>query len=274
MYRGSPVLQEHTLAPQTETGAIWMFSPEHPKLYHLHGQLELLVVKRGRAVERIGNRTYTVHAGQLLFTLPGIPHEHLEGSSDLDMRIIHLETDLVKDLEKLSVQIAGCPVVELSRQDYYSLLDDCDDCSIENAGFVDRGTSLPRIAQKATLAVTRDHAFRTAASLAELACWLIRQDPGRDRKELCKLLDVSGAHLSRCFSAELGTTIQEQRSRLRAISFLHHAVRKQKNLLEAALIAGFGSYSQCSRVFYKLTGTNPREYLHGNGRNRLALRPR
>lgn len=273
MFAGPPVLQEHTLVPETTSGAIWRYSAAHPKLFHIHGQIELLVVKRGTARARIGNREYVVHEGQLLWTLPGLPHEHLSASSDLDMRIVHIEPCLVPELTAVCKRVAGRPVVELSRRDFLALLDEADECTITDSAWVDRSRYLPGIARTAIAATERDHDYRAPTSLAELSLALLREDPSLGRRELSRLLDVSGAHLSRCFSAELGTSLQEQRARLRIITFVEHAKCGRHNLLQSALMAGFGTYSQCHRVFGQLAGMSPREYLEQGGRNRQSLIP-
>ncbi len=96
-----PVLQEHLLSPATINGAIWRYSREHPKLFHFHSQLELLLVKRGWTLERTGNRLERVHARQMIWHLPGIPHLQVEASPDLDLRVVHFEPHLVENLRDL-----------------------------------------------------------------------------------------------------------------------------------------------------------------------------
>ena len=82
-----------------------------------------------------------------------------------------------------------------------------------------------------------------------------------NRTELCRALDVSGGYLSRQFHAALGAPLQEQRVRLRVARFAALAVRGRRNWLDAALGAGFGSYSQLHRAFTRVVGVGPREYL-------------
>ena len=88
------ILQEHTLLPSTIDGAIWRYSRPDHKPAHYHGQLEFLLVLRGHAVERIGQTEVTVHAGQLVWHLPGVAHEMVAVSADLDLRVVQLEPDL------------------------------------------------------------------------------------------------------------------------------------------------------------------------------------
>jgi AraC-like DNA-binding protein len=272
--RVEPVLQEHLLSPATMNGAIWRYSREHPKLYHFHGQLELLLVKRGSTLERVGSRVERAHAGQMLWHLPGLPHRQIEASSDLDLRVLHFEPHLLRDSAALFLSISGRPLVEPSSRDFDRLLDYCDATTDEHGNaLIDRTREL-ELALAFALEVTRSgHDDRRQNSLVELACGLLLEDPSLDRDRVCRVLDVSGGYLSRRFAAELGTSFQDQRSRLRLTRFVTEATRTRRSWLEASLAAGFGSYSQLHRVFCRAAGSAPLDYLTRGGRNRRALVP-
>lgn len=265
-----PVLQEHPLAPATKNGAIWRFSWQHPKLYHFHSQVEFLLVKRGVVSERVGNQVHQAHAGQMLWHLPGRPHENLGGSPDLDLRVVHAEPHLFSNLALLGDLVAGRPVVELRGKDFDALLEQCDRTSDADGVLADRTQQLGVAARSAMAATQTDHQFTRATSLVELACNLLQADPGLDRAALCRALDVSGAYLSRRFRTELGTTLQEQRVRVRLTLFVTRVMHDRRTFLQAALDAGFGSYSQLHRVFVRLAGCTPRQYFAGGGRNLRA----
>jgi AraC-like DNA-binding protein len=150
------------LTPETVDGAVWRYSREHPKLPHFHGQLEFLVVKRGAAVERVGGSLHRIHARQLIWHLPSLAHELVWASSDLDLRVIHVEPDLVPPLvsvigeavhrrmsataiaerngfaswmRTLSRYAAGRPVVELKERDFHSILEGCESTSDQTPSF-------------------------------------------------------------------------------------------------------------------------------------------
>jgi AraC-like DNA-binding protein len=127
---------------------------------------------------------------------------------------------------------------------------------------------LRRALSHAWQATRTDHDDRRANSLVELACCLLLEDPSLDRPAICRTLDVSEGYLSRRFRAELGVSFLEQRARLRTVRFVTHVTREGRSCLEAALLAGFGSYSQLHRVFVQKIGMNPRTYLSREMRNR------
>jgi AraC-like DNA-binding protein len=68
----------------------------------------------------------------------------------------------------------------------------------------------------------------------------------------------------------MGASFVEHRARARVAHFLALVQDGRRNLLEAALDAGFGSYSQFHRVFTRVAGVRPRDYFT-SGRHRLQL---
>jgi AraC-like DNA-binding protein len=67
--------------------------------------------------------------------------------------------------------------------------------------------------------------------------------------------------VSRHFHKDVGLTLTEYRTRLRLLRFIQLADAARRNLLSAALDAGFGSYSQCHRAFRNTLGCSPRAYF-------------
>ena len=74
------------------------------------------------------------------------------------------------------------------------------------------------------------------------------------------------------FKAVKGVSLVDYRNRLRLDRFVALLDRGGTNLLEAALEAGFGSYSQFHRVFRSRLHATPREYLRLSGGERGAPR--
>jgi AraC-like DNA-binding protein len=80
-------------------------------------------------------------------------------------------------------------------------------------------------------------------------------------KELGAKLHLSAGRIARQFKAEMGMSLVEYRNRLRLERFLSLLDQKGENLLEAALAAGFGSYTQFHRVFSAERGMTPGKFL-------------
>ena len=111
---------------------------------------------------------------------------------------------------------------------------------------------------------------RTVVEQKEERSPLVRQilaslgrEPPVSGEQLAKELGISPGHLARSFKAEMGCSLVEYRNRQRIERFFTSVDRGGSNIQEAAEEAGFGSYAQFHRVFRKLLGTTPREYLTG-----------
>jgi AraC-like DNA-binding protein len=110
------------------------------------------------------------------------------------------------------------------------------------------------------------HALRGAAGhspVVQRVLDALAEQPKVSAQRLARDLGISSGHLARLFRTEMGISLVEYRNRLRIERFLSLADRSGGNLLDAALEAGFGSYAQFHRVFRKLVGTTPREYVAG-----------
>ena len=93
---------------------------------------------------------------------------------------------------------------------------------------------------------------------------LLQGDPSLGGSAIAKQLGVSLSRFARVFKSELGVSLVDYRNRLRLERFMTLVDSGGGNLLEAALAAGFGSYSQFHRVFRAERGSSPREYFHGH----------
>ena len=98
-------------------------------------------------------------------------------------------------------------------------------------------------------------------SLAAAAAAILSEDPTLPVGDVAERLAVSHPRLARAFKAEMGLSLVAYRNRLRVDRFTALLDTGRRNLLEAALEAGFGSYAQFHRVFRALRHEAPREHL-------------
>ena len=270
-------------------GAVWPFDRAYIRPPHFHGQLECLLVTRGTATLQLGTNAAMVRDGQLCWILPGVPHVMGDFSADFDMWVIQLDSALVEScwhvasaatiathtipsrrgpspwVKRLAgraiVDVAGCAMRELS--DLAAAVWHAAQPATARRAL----RELSALALRVTLASVDQ---RRALSLAELASCLLLSSPATDRRAAAAELGVSEGFLSRTVHRDLGVTFVEQRARTRVAHFLALARQGHLNLLGAALDAGFGSYSQFHRIFTRVSGSRPRDYLQG-GRQRTAL---
>ena len=98
------------------------------------------------------------------------------------------------------------------------------------------------------------------------AAQLLGCDPTLSGKELASTLGVSQSTLARLFARELGMSLVDYRNHLRLDRFFALVDPAGGNLLEAALDAGFGSYTQFHRVFREKYKMGARDFLAAQAR--------
>lgn len=95
---------------------------------------------------------------------------------------------------------------------------------------------------------------------------MLRREPTLTGREIAERLGVSDGHLARVFKNATQVSLVEFRNRVRLERFFAIVDQGGKNLHEACLRSGFGSYAQFHRVFRDLLGATPSEYLTGRRR--------
>ena len=269
-------------------GAVWPFDRDYIRPPHFHGQVELLLIRSGAATLHVGARAERVRAGQVCWILPCLPHVMSGFSPDFDMWVIELEAPIVgacwralsggagastseafEGVASLGERLAGRLVADVP-------LDEARQMSelalrVWSAPSTEGVRGMLRALCELALRVTLPGAGQPgASSLTELASCLLLASPLLDRRALAADLGVSEGFLSRSFGRDLGVSFVEHRARLRLGHFLALVQAGNGNLLDAALAAGFGSYSQFHRVFTRVSGVRPRDYFTG-GRHQLQL---
>jgi AraC-like DNA-binding protein len=104
---------------------------------------------------------------------------------------------------------------------------------------------------------------RTLSKAVAGAMQLMRADTALSSTALARATHMTPRTLAKHFRAQVGVSLLDYRNRIRVERFLSLVERDGRNLLAAALEAGFGSYAQFHRVFRSLLGVTPKEYLTG-----------
>jgi len=97
--------------------------------------------------------------------------------------------------------------------------------------------------------------------LVTTAAAMLAEDTALDAGRIARRLEVSAGWFARIFKAEMGMSLVEYRNRLRLDRVDALLDQGSRTLLQAARDAGFGSYAQFHRIFRKLRGVTPREYV-------------
>lgn len=105
-----------------------------------------------------------------------------------------------------------------------------------------------------------------SSSMVRECVELLHADPGRSNADLAKELGLRSNRLGRVFSKEMGESLLDYRNNLRLERFFELVDSAEQSgetpsLLDLALAAGFGSYSQFHRIFSARFGRSPRRLL-------------
>jgi len=253
---------------------IWRHAPATRRPRHFHPEPELNLVTAGTACFGMGERILPVTAGDLLWWPPGQDHVLLDASPDFDLFVIGVTADFstrvlggrpdVACVGPIQICLPAAALAELEAM-CVAPGSASDVAAIEHrvGDFWKQAQALRRTGNTMHV-VTR----RTMVSLY--------QDPELPRSEVAQLVRAYPTEVSRTFREDMGTTMCNFRSRLRLMRFIQAVDRGAPNLLAAALGAGFGSYSQCHRIFQQTFGCSPRLFFETSLRDEMrnALAPR
>jgi len=253
-----PLLQPFPL-PSHRRAQAWRYQPSYRRPQHFHAEPEVNLVLRGQAQFTVGEREFSVRRGSLLVLPPGIEHEMVGASADLELFAIGYDTSLVQAWRRETGRRLALAVQchQLDERELEKFADLCDRDPSEQA-------LLPLL----SLASELGH----EGALGAQAASLLVSGALKRRDELARDLGSNRGDVSRRFHRDNGLTLQAFKNRVRVLEFLRCVDTQTDHLMRAAQLAGFGSYSQCHRIFSELVGASPKEFLASGLRHEHAAR--
>lgn len=263
-----PLLQPFPF-PRGCRAQAWRYQPKYRRPLHFHAEPELNFVWRGRARFVVGNRSFWVQRGGLLILPPGIDHALVEASPDLEFFAIGFHPELVHAYTRTSGAAFGFRVACTQVSDAVTerltgmcgALGEAPDRSVVE-------DLLREPLERAVL--DPGQSWRDSSNLGVRAASLLLDAGPLRRGQIAKALASNRGDVSRSFLRDNGVSLREYRRRLRVLRFLEAVESHPKNLMRAAHVSGFGSYSQCHRDFCALVGMSPRDFLTGGRRQAMA----
>ena len=250
-------------------GHIWHHVPATRRPRHFHAEPELNLIAGGRATFGVGAAVTAVDAGDLLWWPPGQDHVLLDASPDFDLYVIGLTPGFS---ERVLGDLATSATASAAR---FRLDRDClARFTAMCAAPVDSGATADverkvgdfwRMAHRSRV-VSHDRHLLTRRTLESV---LAR--PELKRSDLAQFARGNVSEVSRHFHHDIGLTLTAYRTRLRLLRFIDLIDRGQR-FLAAAVEAGFGSYSQCHRVFQQTFGCTPRLFFRSGIRKEMQNR--
>lgn len=229
------------------------------QINHVHDEVEFNLVVGGRGTYFLADRQYDLVPGTLVWLLPGQPHRLIR-SPDFDMWVVTAKPDMADD--RMLEDVAGRPCRVLSTADAVALdrllrhlSQDADEPRVYRAGLEYALRSAWHISMNGEGPARRPMHPAVLRALTILRA--SAETPASD--QLARMCGVTRDYLGQLLVRDTGRGLVEWRNRARLERF-HLAYPRSRDLLTAALEAGFGSYTQFHRVFQELVGTTPGEW--------------
>jgi AraC-like DNA-binding protein/quercetin dioxygenase-like cupin family protein len=239
---------------------------------HQHDELEVNLVVSGRASYLFKNRRVPLPAHSMIWLFPGQEHVLIDCSHDFSMWVVVFRQELVRREtneagrrllrstdpgEILCRHIAPRQADALS-QVYHGAEEERDDLEFLNAtlGYALVASWQAFLFSRESVPLSDVH-----PAVAKAARLVAHADSPMLLGPLAREAGLSAARLSRLFKRQTGTSLTNFRQRKCLERFLRlYRAGARYSLIEAALLAGFGSYPQFHRVFVRLMGINPAAY--------------
>jgi AraC-like DNA-binding protein len=249
---------------------VWKYTPvnwgRRPRHFHIEPELNLIA--SGHATFGVGETVIEVGQGDLLRFPPAQDHVLLEASPDLYLFAIGMEPALSSEVLRADAEQVMLPQrLRLADGDFRALIN-------RASAIVDRG------GVEQPCAELWEHAYwlgqkpqaRPAAAMHVLtrrALAAVGQAPDLGLETLSSRMRTAGSEISRYFHRDVGMTFVRFRTRLRLLRLIHLVDGGGKTLGAAAEAAGFGSYSQCHRIFQAELGCSPQRFFHAGLRQQM-----
>ncbi len=261
------------LLSQGQPGAVWLgqCTPSLTGWYrHRHDELEANLLLSGTGTYVIGDQRLDCTPRSLIWLFPGQEHQLLNRSEDFRMHILVWRPELTRtvaahltDPRLIQANPPGRWQRRISATTYRNLVHLVEDL----AAITDRKLLELGLGWMLARCWNDFHAAPESAIEADLhpavaeAVRCLRLGDDAQLDDVANRAGVSGSHLSRLFRKQLGLTPQEFRARERLERVLDRLASNGEGLMDAALGAGFGSYAQFHRVFHRIHGMSPRDWV-------------
>ncbi len=239
---------------------------------HHHDELEVNLVLTGKASYLFGNRRVPLPVHSMIWLFPKQEHVLIDWSHDFSMWVVVFRPELVgretgqaerrilRSADPGGIfcrQIAPRQVDALSHV-YQGAADGRDDLEFLNAAL---GYALVASWQAFQFSRESIPLSDVHPAVAKAARLIANADASIGLEPLAREAGLSAARLSRLFKQQTGISVTGFRQRQCLERFLQlYRTGARYSLIEAALLAGFGSYPQFHRVFCRLMGMNPAAY--------------
>jgi AraC-like DNA-binding protein len=246
--------------------------PSRPRAPHYHDELEVNVVLAGKASYLFGTRRVPLMAGSMIWLFPRQEHVLIDCTYDFSMWVVVFQPALVDrrttdgNRQVLRARDPGdifCRQIETRRAELLNQVYESASGEDRDIDFVNAALDYALVASWDAYQFASEPLPRTDVhpAVAKAARLIAEAETVLSLDELAHKAGLSAPRLSRLFKHQTGTSLTAFRQRKSLERFLRiYRKGARYSLIEAALLAGFGSYPQFHRVFCRLMGMNPASY--------------
>jgi AraC-like DNA-binding protein len=249
---------------------VWKYLPvnwgRRPR--HFHMEPELNLIASGRATFGVGETVVEVGQGDLLRFPPAQDHVLLAASPDLYLFAIGMDVSLSSEILRAEADQVMLPLrVRLADDDFRALVNRAS--TIVDRGGVEQPCA--ELWEHAYWLTSRPQARLGAPMhvLTRRALSAVSQSPVLGLEALSSRMRTAASEISRNFHRDVGMTFVHYRTRLRLLRLVRLMDSGGVTLGAAADAAGFGSYSQCHRIFQSELGCSPRRFFQSGIRQQM-----
>jgi AraC-like DNA-binding protein/quercetin dioxygenase-like cupin family protein len=264
------LLQSFLPVHEADRAYVWKFSLQYGgrRPLHFHEEPELNLVVSGSATFRVGTTVIQATRGDLLSFPPGQDHELLETSPDVYIFVLGMTPTLSAQVLSDEARHWALPQrVQLSTPDLTALLARAE-AILERRGVEPLAAELWEHAHW----LRRKESANCAPSMHVIvrrALALVGEHPDWDSEQVAQQLRANAGEIGRYFHRDIGITLVKYRARVRLMRYIRLVDEGRASMMSAAATAGFGSYSQCHRVFQSELGCQPRQFFQLGFRDQM-----
>jgi AraC-like DNA-binding protein len=239
---------------------------------HNHDELELNLVLAGSAAYLCGDRRVPLRVCSMIWLFPAQEHVLIDWSPDFSMWVVVFSPSLVKHhsrgggrniLRALNTSEIFCREIDSDSVDLLSHIYDGILRQEKDIEFMNAALGYGLVASWQAYELSDELMPRTDVhtAVAKAARLISKADTPISLKQLSRSVGLSTQRLSRLFKQQIGLslTLFRQRKCIKQFIRLYRSGARY-SLIEAAMLAGFGSYPQFHRVFRNTMGMSPSAY--------------
>ena len=232
---------------------------------HLQSEIEIIYVKEGNPIAYVEGYEYNLKKGDALIIYPNQLHA-FENNGNVLSSVIIINPDIYPELgSTVNGKVPSTPLIKAEKLNAsgFNFLHDLAYEKFKNgSAAVKKGAIL--------LTVGTLFSFCTLRPAKQIASGILYEVFDYCRKnymkkftlsDMARDLHVSGSYLSHVFSEQIHMRFNDYINSMRINQACSLLEQKSKNITDIADMCGFGSIRTFNRVFLKITGETPSEYI-------------